>query len=299
MINVKISNPSPAVSMLPFYVALSEGFFKDQKLNVSIIQMAPPIAVTALSKGDVDFIDTPSDAVTGITKGFPFRIIYEAWSRSPWVIIGKKSITSIPQLKGKVIGIHATGSAPYAFLVAGLESAHLSVNDVRLLHLNGTQDIYAAVIAKKVDAGVVSPPFDLQAEQQGAHQIAFLGNELQIPYIGLATTTSYLQQHRNVAVGLIRGLWQANAWIRAHPNGSAKIIAKNIGVPLTIAQQSYKEMLPLLTTDGMTSNAGLQQTVQMLEQVSNTKFNVNLQNMVDNGPLKEATATPASTPKAS
>jgi NitT/TauT family transport system substrate-binding protein len=289
LLSVKISNPSPAASVLPFYVALSQGFFKDERLDVSIIQMAPPVAVTALSKGDVDMIDTPSDSVTGYTKGLPFRIVYEAWNKSPWVIIGKTSLNSIPDLKGKVIGIHASGTAPDAYLRAALKSANLTEKDVQLLHLNGTQDIFTAVISGKVDAGVISPPFDAQAGEQGAHVVAFIGDYLQLPYIGLATTVPYLQQHHEAVVGAIRALWRANSWIRSNPDGAAQLISQNIGVTPNIAQQTYKTMVPLLTTTGETSTAGLQQNIQMLEEVSNTKINVNLQDLVDNGPLKEAT----------
>src|SRR5579883_311304 len=110
-IAVKVSNPSPAASMLPYYAALSQGFFKDQGLDVTVVQRASPVAITALSKDEVQFMTVPSDAVTGVTKGLPDRIVYLLWDKAPWVVIGKTSINSLSDLKGKTIAIHPAGSS--------------------------------------------------------------------------------------------------------------------------------------------------------------------------------------------
>lgn len=287
-IAVKISNPSPAASMLPYYAALSQGFFKDQGLDVTVVQLASPVAITALSKDEVQFMTVPSDAVTGVTKGLPDRIVYLLWDKAPWVLIGKTSYNSIADLKGKTIAVHPAGSSPEAFLQAGLKSANMTEKDVQILHLNGTQDIFTAVIAGKVDAGVVSPPFDIQAAEQGAHQIAFLGDYLQIPYLGLATSQPYIQQHRDVVVKMIKGLSKGVQYVRDNANGSAQLLQQNIGVSPSVAQQTYKEMLPLLTKTGETPVVGVQQTVQLLESVNGSKLNVNAQEIIDDGPRKEA-----------
>jgi NitT/TauT family transport system substrate-binding protein len=287
---VKVSNPSPAASMLPYYAALAQGFFKNEGLDVTVVQLASPVAITALSKDEVQFMTVPSDAVTGVTKGLPDRIVYLLWDRAPWVLIGKTSINSIADLKGKTVAVHPSGSSPEAFLQAGLKSANMTEKDVQVLHLNGTQDIFTAVIAGKTDAGVVSPPFDIQAGEQGAHTIAMLGDYLQIPYLGLATSESYVQQHRDIVVKMIRGLAKGVQWVRDNPDGSAQLLQQNIGVSPSVAQQTYKEMLPLLTKTGETPVTGVQQTVQLLESVNGSSLNVNAQQVIEDGPRKEALA---------
>jgi ABC-type nitrate/sulfonate/bicarbonate transport system substrate-binding protein len=250
--------------------------------------LASPVAITALSKGEVDFMTVPSDAVTGVTKDLPDRIVYLLWDRAPWVLIGKTSINSIAELKGKTVAVHPAGSSPVAFLQAGLKSANMTEKDVQVLHLNGTQDIFTAVVAGKADAGVVSPPFDIQASEQGAHTIAMLGDYLQIPYLGLATSAPYIQQHRDVVVKMVRGLIKGVQWVRDNADGSAQLLQQNIGVSPAVAQQTYKEMLPLLTKTGETPVVGVQQTVQLLESVNGSTLNVNAQQVIDDGPRKEA-----------
>ncbi|HLG74493.1 MAG TPA: ABC transporter substrate-binding protein [Chloroflexota bacterium] len=287
-IAVKVSNPSPAASMLPYYAALSQGFFKDQGLDVTVVQLASPVAITALSKDEVQFMTVPSDAVTGVTKGLPDRIVYLLWDKAPWVLIGKTSYNSIADLKGKIVAVHPSGSSPEAFLQAGLKSANMTEKDVQVLHLNGTQDIFTAVVAGKADAGVVSPPFDIQAAEQGAHTVAFLGDYLQIPYLGLATSAPYIQQHRDVVVRMIKGLVKGVQYVRDNADASSQLLQQNIGVSPSVAQQTYKEMLPLLTKTGETPVAGVQQTVQLLESVNGSALNVNAAEVIDDGPRKEA-----------
>jgi ABC-type nitrate/sulfonate/bicarbonate transport system substrate-binding protein len=287
-IAVKVSNPSPAASMLPYYAALSQGFFKEQGLDVQVVQLASPVAITALSKDEVQFMTVPSDAVTGVTKSLPDRIVYLLWDKAPWVLIGKTSYNSIADLKGKIVAVHPSGSSPEAFLQAGLKSVNMTEKDVQVLHLNGTQDIFTAVIAGKADAGVVSPPFDIQAAEQGAHQVAFLGDYLQIPYLGLATSAPYIQQHREVVVKMIKGLVKGVQYVRDNADGSSQLLQQNIGVSPTVAQATYKEMLPLLTKTGETLVIGVQQTVQLLESVNGSSLNVNAQEVIDDGPRKEA-----------
>jgi NitT/TauT family transport system substrate-binding protein len=287
---VKISNPSPAVSILPFYAALDQGFFRKQGLDASIIQMSGTIAQTALSKGEIQFMNSPSDAVIGATNGFPFKIVYSAWESAPWTLVGKAEFKSVQDLKGKTIATNRPGSSPYAYLEAGLKKNGLTVKDVNLLFLTATQDDYAQLIAGKIDAAVLSPPFDTQAADQGFHEILFLGDQLQIPYIGLATTEANIKDHRKDVVGAIKGLLDAGDWIKSHPAESAGLIVKNVGVTQAVAEQSYKRMAPLLTKTGETSPDGIQQEVTVVASVAGKELKLSSQDAVDFAPLHEAQA---------
>src|SRR5581483_5207508 len=89
LIPITISNPSPAVSILPFYAAIDAGFFARQGLDASIVKLAGSSAQTALSKGEIDFMNSPSEAVIGARNGVPLKIGFAAWDRAPWKLGGK------------------------------------------------------------------------------------------------------------------------------------------------------------------------------------------------------------------
>jgi ABC-type nitrate/sulfonate/bicarbonate transport system substrate-binding protein len=290
LVPIRISNPSPAVSILPFYAAIDQGFFHQHGLDASIVQLPGRVAQTALSKGEIDFMNAPSDAIIGATNGLPFKIVYLAWDHAPWTLVGKAEIRSIQNVRGKVVAVNRPGSSPYAYLEAGLARAGLSVDDPSLLFTNGTQDNYAALIAGTIDAAVLSPPFDAEAAERGFPEVAFFGDLLEIPYIGLATTEGYLQQHRPEVVGAIRAMVDAGDWIRAHPDQATDLIVKEIGVSRSVAERSYQRMLPLLSKTGEQGPAGIEQAIAVQAAVSGTEIRLDPLSVVDFGPLREARA---------
>lgn len=288
LVPIKISNPSPAVSILPFYAAIEQGFFQKHGLDASLVLLPGRVAQTALSKGEIDFMNSTSDSVIGATNGLPFKIVYAAWDHAPWTLVGKAELRSIQDVRGKVVATNRPGSSPYAYLEAGLTRAGLSANDLSLLFTNGTQDNYASLIAGTIDAAVLSPPFDAEAAERGFPEIAFLGDLLEIPYIGLTTTDGYLREHRKEVIGAIRAMVDARDWIREYPDQAAELIVKEIGVSRAIAERSYQRMLPLLSKTGETAMEGIEQTIAVQATVSGTEIRLDPQSTVDFGPLREA-----------
>ncbi|HEV7666164.1 MAG TPA: ABC transporter substrate-binding protein, partial [Chloroflexota bacterium] len=221
-------------------------------------------------------------------NGLPFKIVFSAWERAPWTLVGKAELATMADVRGKIVGTNRPGSAPYSYLEAGLARAGLAIPDVSILFLNATQDDYAALLAGQVDAAVLSPPFDLQAEAQGFHEIAFLGDTLQVPYTGLATSADYIQAHRPVVVNVIRGLLDAEDWIRAHPEASAAHFQAYLGVSPEIAQQAYEKAVRTLTTTGETQPEGIKQQITIVGAALNREVQLDPATVVDFGPLGEA-----------
>jgi ABC-type nitrate/sulfonate/bicarbonate transport system substrate-binding protein len=288
LVPIKISNPSPAVSILPFYAALDQGFFQKHGLDASLVLLPGRVAQTALSKGEIDFMNSPSDAIIGATNGLPFKIVYVAWDHAPWTLVGKAEMRNIQDVRGKVVATNRPGSSPYAYFEAGLARAGLSTTDLSLLFTNGTQDNFAALIAGTIDGAVLSPPFDAEAAERGFPEVAFFGDLLEIPYIGLATTEGYLQEHRREVIGAIRALIDAGDWIRAYPDQATELIVKEIGVSRSVAEHSYQRMVPLLSKTGEKGPVGIEQAIAVQAAVSGTEIRLDPQSTVDFGPLREA-----------
>ncbi|HEY7065483.1 MAG TPA: ABC transporter substrate-binding protein [Chloroflexota bacterium] len=287
---ITISNPSPAVSILPFYAAIDGGFFARQGLDASIVKLAGSAAQAALSKGEIDFMNSPSEAVIGASNGFPFKIVFSAWERAPWTLVGKTEFKTLPDLRDRVVATNRPGTAPYSYLDAALKRAGMTVSDVSILYLTATQDDYAALVAGQIDAGVLSPPFDAQAAEQGFHEVQFLGDLLEIPYIGLATTEGYLQDHPAEVKGAIRALLDAEDWIRAQPADAVALLVKYVEVSPPIAERSYQRMLPLLTKSGETSLDGIRQSLAIQAEITSREIGVDPQSIVEFGPLREVRA---------
>ncbi|MGZ8486514.1 MAG: ABC transporter substrate-binding protein, partial [Candidatus Binatia bacterium] len=72
---VRISFSSRSNTSVPYYVAVSKGFFREEGMDVEIIQANPRLGVMALMNGDVSFTGTFVSTVRGILSGFPMKIV--------------------------------------------------------------------------------------------------------------------------------------------------------------------------------------------------------------------------------
>ncbi|MBV8087857.1 MAG: ABC transporter substrate-binding protein [Chloroflexi bacterium] len=285
---VKIAYASPSVASWPFYAALDAGMFAQQHLNVQMITMAANVAVTALSKGEIDHTNSPSNAMEGATRGLPMKMTLSSWARTPWTIVGKADIKSLADLKGKVLGTNLAGSSPYLYMQAAFKRDNVDISAVKIASSPGTQQTYELLLAGQVDAAVVSPPFDADAATRGFHEIEFIGDALDFPYIGLGTATAYISSHRPTLVATIKALMDANAWLKSHPSDAENLVVKYIGVTPEVAKLTTEKELPLLSDNGELPNDGLVQTIQVQEDITKTKIDMNPSDLVDWGPLHEA-----------
>jgi len=285
---IKVSYASIAVSDSPYYAAFDQGFFQQEHLNVTMVLAPPNVAVPALSKGEIQFMDSPGNAIEGATRGLPMKVVVSLWQRAPWTVVGKAQFSSLKDVKGKIIGTNQPGSTPYLYLQAALKKNGLSLSDVKIVSSPGTSNTYGQLLAGTLDAAVVSPPFDSMASDKGFHEVEFIGDDLALPYIGAGAYTSFLTDHRPQAVGFLRALMNGNKWLKGHPQEAAGLVVKYVESPPDVAQKSVEKMLPLLSDTGEASPEGLQQAIAIQEEITKSKSQVTADQVIDYGPLHEA-----------
>jgi len=279
-----------SVSMLPVYAAIQTDFFKDQRINASVVNISGGLApLAALTRGDIEYSNTPSETIQGAISGLPLKVVFSIWQKSPWMVIGKTQYNSLADLKGKLVATAAAGTANNLTLIAALKKGGLT-NDVTVVPTPSTVDIYNQLLAGTVDAGVVSPPFDAMAEQKGFHEVAFIGDALDLPYSGLGTSTTFIRDHRPQVVATIRALLDTEDWLKAHPDQASDVFAKAIGSPPDIARKGVDKMLPLIADNGEMPVAQVQQTIDLQAQTSGKPVSLKVEDAVDYGPLHDALA---------
>ena len=286
---MKIAYASPALASLPYYAALTQGFFAQQHVFVQMVRLAPSAAVPALIQGEVDGHNSPDTTLIAATRGVPVKVVLSLWKQAPWVVMGKADIGSLQDLKGRTVGTNQVGSAPYVYLKTALERTSMSLNDLNVVSSPGTQDTFALMTNGQLDAAVLSPPFDAQAQLLGYHQVAFIGDALETPYIGLGTTDAFIRDHRPVLVGVIRALMDANAWLKANPTGAADLGVRYVGVDPAASQLAAQKAAPQLSDTGEATLKGIQESIDEQAEVGNAQ-RITAESVVDYGPLHEALA---------
>ncbi len=196
--DVKIASTGPAVSTLPLEIATRKGFFRDEGLDVLTITMRTNIAVNALLTRNVDYATPCTSIIKAATGGLPVKLVSVLQGRPDYFLIARREIRSIKELKGKRIAIGSFGAtADLALRTVITEEGMDFDRDLVRLQMGGNSARYTSLVTGTVDATVLSPPFNLQAEKAGYKELLWLGERLELPLAGLGVRDETIQKNPN------------------------------------------------------------------------------------------------------
>src|SRR5258708_28024777 len=76
---VKVSYPTMTSSYIFFFSAISKGYYKDEGLDLDVIEAAGGVATPALVSGDVQFSTSGSSAISATMKGARLKGLSVGW----------------------------------------------------------------------------------------------------------------------------------------------------------------------------------------------------------------------------
>src|SRR5258706_1777222 len=140
----------------PFFVALDKGFYKEEGLEVEILEGSGSTTVAQLVSNmtnPVAYVDAAT-MMRGVGAGMPIKAIGVTLQQSPMAFIYRADAarpTKIEEIKGSRIAITA-GDASLAIFTAFMGKLGMKVDDVNLITVANPQSKEQAVLAKQADA---------------------------------------------------------------------------------------------------------------------------------------------------
>jgi NitT/TauT family transport system substrate-binding protein len=250
---IRIAFPSPAFSYLPFYVAQEKGLLKKLGLDAEYIQMRTTIQPQATLNGDIDFFPSVSTGISAAVSGLPLVVVLNLYDGSPWILVAAKDVNKAQDFAGKKIAISGIRTSPHYFAVAGFKKLGLDEKDVGFISTGGTASSFAALASGQVAGAVLTPPFDDKAISLGFKKFLFLGDLVDIPYVGLVAAQPELKSRSERVRKTIAALLEAVAWLRANREAAVKMIADKFVVNQQEAERTYQTMIGLFSKDNRLS----------------------------------------------
>jgi ABC-type nitrate/sulfonate/bicarbonate transport system substrate-binding protein len=102
---IRIAYSSRSNTITPLYVAASKGFFREEGLEVELIQVSPRLGAMAVMNGDVSFTTSFVSTFRGILQGLPLKVILIALKKGMYFLVVRPEIKDIQDLKGKKLGV--------------------------------------------------------------------------------------------------------------------------------------------------------------------------------------------------
>lgn len=140
----------------PFFLALDKGFFKEEGLDVEILEGSGSTTVAQLvanMTNPIAYVDAAT-MMRGIGAGMPIRAVAVTLQQSPMAFIYRADAprpTKIEEIKGSRIAITA-GDASLAIFTAFMGKLGMSLEDVKLITVANPQSKEQAVLNRQADA---------------------------------------------------------------------------------------------------------------------------------------------------
>jgi NitT/TauT family transport system substrate-binding protein len=219
----------PSVQFASFYVAIDQGYFAEEGLDVALEYGFENDYVKLVGVGERQFMVGSGDQVIiGRAQGLPVTYVMNWYTRYPVVLFAKASagIDEPVDLAGKRVGIPGPFGATYVAFRGILEAAGLTEADLQVESIGFTQA--AAVSTDAVDAAVdyaVSGPVILQQEGESIRTIE-LDGYLAMPSNGLVTNESTLENSPELVRKMVRASLRGVEYTLANPDAAFEIALK-------------------------------------------------------------------------
>ncbi len=235
---VTFVQPSPsAINSFPVFVAIGEGYFAEEGLEVSVEAINGSAAVLqALSAGQAQFgRPGPGPVIAARSRGVDAVFIYNVAARSNFGIVVREEsdITGPEGLRGKVIGTGTADGAEVGFarnvmsgsnMVAGTDFTFLTVGDggpATVAFNSGEMDAYSASTA---DAAILNQRGMKVRDITPPEFARFFGN-------GLATMGDTIRNDRELVEKFGRAFTRGHAFALDDANREVVLAHLKAGNP--------------------------------------------------------------------
>jgi NitT/TauT family transport system substrate-binding protein len=216
-----VAEPGHGVASLPFYVAMTKGYFAEEGLNVKILTTDGGGAHTnaVLSGQAFAFIGGPEHNAFAKLKGADLRGVVNLNDRATAYFVAKKGMGPAPgqsmpaYVKGKSIAVSLYGGTPNSILRNMLGKWGLNPKTDVTLHEMAASAIMAAITHGNATIGVAPEPFVTRGIRGGLWDEPFINIPKELgPYVyttlnvRLASIKDDPETVRKFVKGVLRGL---------------------------------------------------------------------------------------------
>ena len=286
---VRIGMPSLSLSFIAPQVAYARGFFRDEGLDAEIIRIATNIGIVAVTTKEIGYTTAVGAGLRSAVRGLPLKVITYFNGRPMHVLVAKPELKALPDLRRKVIGFAGYGDSTEFMLRAILRQAGLELEkDVQAFQVSGSGQRLQALLSGKLDAAIVPPPFNFEAESKGFVRLMAAADVFETSVSGLALHVDTLRDKPAQVKRMLRALLKAQNFIRSNKPESVRVIADWLKLEPGIAQSSYDIYVKGMSLNGMVSERVLETDIERARKEQQVKESVPVAKIVDFGMLKEA-----------
>jgi NitT/TauT family transport system substrate-binding protein len=169
-----------------------------------------------------------------------------------YYLVAQKDIRSVPELRGKRIGVSQFGGT--SDLSARLALRHYGIEpekDAILIQIGAEGTRMAALRAGSVSAIIVPVPAVAVLRRDGFNEVSFVGDVVEFASNGYSTTDQRIKENPQEVKKVVRAIYRGLRYAKENPEGTIGVIQKEWKVDGEIAKGSYQAIVKALNEDGV------------------------------------------------
>ena len=267
------------------FMAQQEGLFKKHGLDVELIHIpSSSRGIQAILAGEIafSFMDG-SNATQATMKGANIVLIAAGTNRQVFSLMAKSEFKRIADLKGKKIGITRIGSSTHTSALYALTSAGLKGADYQLLPLLEVPNIFTALAAGQIDAGVMSPPTNARAKRAGFVELMNIAKEgPEFVSVAVGTSRNYIKANEDIVRRVVRAYAEGIQAFKNNKAASLRMIERQLKVSdPEIREDTYTQFRDYLEYPPYVSRKGMDAVLAEIADKNPAAKNIKPEDMMD------------------
>ncbi|MGA8495540.1 MAG: ABC transporter substrate-binding protein [Xanthobacteraceae bacterium] len=216
-----------SANLWPELIALDKGFFSDEGLQVDIVYVQSSAAlVQQLAAGSLGIATQTglADPLRAVGMGAPIAVVRIDVQAPPYDLVAKPGITNMRELKGKVISLGGPKDITRIYVERMLAPSGVNPGDFDMVFAGATTARASALLAGAVDAAILLPPFNFQAEAKGFNSLGLTVDYVKdLPFSGTAVNVAWANANKATLEKLLRAKAKSIAWFEDEQNRDAAL----------------------------------------------------------------------------
>jgi len=227
-ISIRIGTCAVSGGFAHLYTALENDLFDKYgfKMEHVFIRGSGP-SLTALLADEIQFLYCAADAtLPSLASGIDVKLVAAPLVKLPYVLVTRKEIRRMEDLKGKALGVARSGDLSDRLSRAMLK--RFNVADVTMRPIGGSQnERYQAMVANLVQGVVITPPIDVRAKNDG-YNVLYRLIDMDIPFIysSLHASSRVVRERPKIVQRVVAAFAEAIHFADHHPGKTKSAIAR-------------------------------------------------------------------------
>jgi ABC-type nitrate/sulfonate/bicarbonate transport system substrate-binding protein len=188
-------------------------------------------SLAALSADEIQFLYCAADAtLPSMAAGLDAKLVAAPLIKLPYVLITRKEIRRLEDLKGKALGVARPGDLSDRLSRAVVKKFHIA--DVTMRPIGGSQsERYQAMAANIVQGVVITPPLDVRAKNDGFN-VLFRLIDLDMPFVysSVHATARAIRERPEMVQRMVAAFAEAINFVEKNPAKAKASISKAMRV---------------------------------------------------------------------